>query len=276
MPRTDYHSHTPLCLHAEGEPEAFVEKALALGMSTYGIADHAPMPREREPFDAWRMRCSELPDYLRWIDRAKAAARGTGLTILAGLECDWLPGIAPWVEQLRREYDWDYLIGSTHYLRAGLSVDDAIFANDCITGSAEGDWAAYWSAMLDMVQSGLFDVVGHIDLVKIWNRRPSGDLMRYYEPVLNALEGSGLVVELNTAGWHKPCAEQYPSTPLLRELLRRHIPLAINSDAHHPEHLSRDWERAHALLTHLSGDTLREYDHPALHSHTPLHVYGSL
>ncbi len=276
MPRTDYHTHTPLCLHAEGEPEAFVEKALALGMSTYGIADHAPMPQEREPFDSWRMRCCELPSYLRWIERAKEAAQGTRLTILAGLECDWMPGIAPWVEELRREYEWDYFIGSVHYLGTRGTVDDAVFANSCITGSPEGDWGAYWAAALELVQSGLFDIVGHLDLVKIWKRYPQGVLAPYYEPVLEALEGSGLIVELNTAGWHKPCAEQYPSAPLLGELLRRRIPVAINSDAHHPEHLSRDWEEARTLLSSLSGSPLREFSHPAIHSRTPLTVYGSL
>ncbi len=276
MPRTDYHTHTPLCMHAEGTPEAFVEKALSLGMSAYGIADHAPMPRAREPFDLWRMRCSELPDYIRWTERAKEAARGTGLTILAGLECDWLPGIAPWIEQLRLEYDWDYLIGSTHYLGACGSVDDAIFSSACITGSTEQDWAAYWTAVCDMVQSGCFDMVGHLDLVKFWNRFPEGELMHWYEACLNAMEGSGLVVALNTAGWHKPCAEQYPAVPLLQELLRRRIPIAINSDAHSPQQLSRDWERAHELLHTLSNGSLHSFELPALHSRSPLTVYGSL
>ncbi len=276
MPRADYHSHTPLCLHAEGEPEAFVEQALALGMHSYGIADHAPMPPEREPFDNWRMRCDQLPAYLDWIERARAAARGTGLRILAGLECDWLPGLEGWVEQLRREYDWDYLIGSVHYLPSGDSVDDSVFANRSITGTTEGDWDAYWQSVHGMVAGGLFDIVGHIDLIKIWKRRPAGELMRWYRPTLNALEGSGLVVELNTAGWHKPCGEQYPAAELLRELLARRIPLAINSDAHRPAELSRDRERALALLNALCPTGLRAFTTPARHSRTPLHVYGPL
>ncbi len=276
MPRADYHSHTPLCLHAEGEPEAFVEQALALGMHAYGIADHAPMPREREPFDNWRMRCDQLPGYLSWIERAREAAHGTGLHILAGLECDWLPGIEPWVERLRGEYDWDYFIGSVHYLGSGESVDDAVFANRCITGSAEGDWYAYWQSLREMVRSGLFDIVGHMDLVKIWNRRPAGPLMPFYEPALAAIEGSGMVVELNAAGWHKPCAEQYPSEELLGALMERRIPIVLDSDAHRPADLSRDWERARGLLASLCPRGLREFTHPAKHSKTLLHVYGPL
>ncbi len=64
MPRTDDHTHTPFCLRAEGEPKVFVKKALALGMSAYGIADHAPLPPHLEHIAPLRMRCRELPDSL--------------------------------------------------------------------------------------------------------------------------------------------------------------------------------------------------------------------
>ena len=77
MPRfmpADYHTHTPLCRHAEGEPEAFVEAALAAGLTEYGISDHAP--QVPEPFDDWRMLEAELPEYFRWIERARVHAGG--------------------------------------------------------------------------------------------------------------------------------------------------------------------------------------------------------
>ncbi|MCB1134396.1 MAG: PHP domain-containing protein, partial [Verrucomicrobiae bacterium] len=50
----DYHTHTPLCLHAEGTPEEYVDAALAAGVTEYGISDHAP--QTPEPFDDWRMK----------------------------------------------------------------------------------------------------------------------------------------------------------------------------------------------------------------------------
>ena len=65
----DYHSHTPLCQHAEGNPAAFVEAAVAAGLSEYGISDHAPV--HPEPFDDWRMRESELPAYFDWLAEAR-------------------------------------------------------------------------------------------------------------------------------------------------------------------------------------------------------------
>ena len=274
MQRTDYHTHTPLCQHAEGTPQAFVQQALALGLTTYGIADHAPMPPEQEPYDEWRMLSSDLPRYFDWIEQARAAA-GNQLQILSGLECDWLPDIAPWITELRRRHNWDYLIGSVHYIFRHKSVDDSLYAETSISDSVEEDWHLYWQAITAMVRSGLFDIVGHIDLVKIWGHIPEGDLMRFYTPALDALQESGMAVEINTAGWHKRCAEQYPTTPLLRELLQRRIPIVIDSDAHSPEHLSRGWEQAVTLLRELAGTQLRQFDHPAPNnSNTILKAYG--
>lgn len=275
MLRTDYHTHTPLCRHAQGEPEAFVAQALALGMHSYGIADHAPMPPEKEPYDDWRMFYAELPQYIDWIDRARAAAAGSALNILYGFECDWVPGIAPYIEMLRRQHKPDYLIGSVHYLPTGGAVDDSVYANKCLTGSVDEDWSLYWSSVLSLVNSDLFDIVGHIDIVKIWGRVPQGDLMRYYEPVLAALENKQMSVEINTAGMHKHCAELYPAVPLLRELLRRHIPIVINSDAHAPQHLSRGWHEALELLRSLTSSNLRQFEF-ATHSGAILQAYGSL
>ena len=275
MLRTDYHTHTPLCHHAQGEPEEFVAQALALGMHSYGIADHAPMPQESEPYDDWRMLTEELPQYFAWVHRAKTAAAGTGLNILCGLECDWVPGIASHIEKFRNNYQFDYLIGSVHYLPTGGAVDDSVYANKCLTGSIEEDWELYWSSVLELIDSGLFDIVGHIDIVKIWGRVPTGDLMRYYEPVLNALQKQHMAVEINTAGLHKHCAELYPAAPLLRELLKRHIPIVIDSDAHYPEHLSRGWQEALELLQELSDSKLRQFE-LTTRSGAILQAYGSL
>lgn len=276
MLRTDYHTHTPLCHHAAGEPEAFVAQAVQLGLHQYGIADHAPMPPDTEPYDNWRMLSAELPAYYGWIDRAGAAAKEASIQILCGLECDWVPGIEPWIQHLRTLYPWDYLIGAVHYLPGNGSVDDSLYADKTLTGSVKEDWQLYWESIENMVRSGLFDIVGHVDLVKIWGRVPQDDLMPYYEPVLRALQDSNMAVELNTAGWHKHCAEQYPSIPLLRELLKRRIPIVINSDAHYPQHLSRGWEEAVALLRQLSDNKLQQFEFPVSGGSTILHAYGSL
>lgn len=240
----DYHTHTPLCRHATGTPREYVAAAVRAGLTEYGISDHAPMPDE--PFDDWRMDCAQLPDYFHWIEAARAAAPD-GLTIRAGLECDWVPGVERWTEALGNSHDWDYLIGSVHYLGEKWDFDNPLWIPRWEKINVEEVWTDYWNAYAAMARSGLFDILGHPDLVKKFGFRPEGDLKRFYEPVIEAVAASGSVLEINTAGWYKPCKEAYPAPEFLKLACEAGVPIVISSDAHAPEELGRDFDRARAL-----------------------------
>ena len=95
-----------------------------------------------------------------------------------------------------------------------------------------------------MADSGLFDILGHPDLIKKFGHVPEGDLSRYYEPVVDAIAASGAAIEINTAGWHKPCKEAYPSMGFLELACSAGVPLVISTDAHSPDEVGRDVERA--------------------------------
>lgn len=248
----DYHTHTPLCLHATGTPQEYVQAALLAGLREYGISDHVPMPEE--PFDDWRMKQSDMGAYLDWIREAGELAVPQGLPVRAGLECDWFPGIEPWVEHLRNLHEWDYLIGSVHYLGEKEEFDNPYRMDFWNRTDVEDAWEQYWARFRDMAASGLFHIMGHADLIKKFGFRPSGDLRRYYEPALEAISHSGACLELNTAGWRNKCGEQYPDALFLNMAADMGIPLTISSDAHRPEDVGRDFERA-AALAKESGHT---------------------
>jgi histidinol-phosphatase (PHP family) len=95
-----------------------------------------------------------------------------------------------------------------------------------------------------MADSGLFDILGHPDLVKKFAHVPDGDLSRFYEPVIDSIAASGSAIEMNTAGWHKPCAEAYPALGFLELACSAGIPLVISSDAHAPDEIARDFHKA--------------------------------
>lgn len=239
----DYHSHTPLCRHADGRPEAFIDAALRAGLSEFGISDHAPVLPE--PFDDWRMFETELPDYLAWVERARAHAAGR-MPVRIGLECDWLPGGEAWIEDLAGRAEWDYLIGSVHYL-GDWDFDNPKWLGRWAAEDVARVWQHYWETYGRMAESGLFDILGHPDLVKKFGHAPEGDLDRYYEPAVDAIAASGSIIELNTAGWHKPCAEAYPAPRFLELACSAGVPLVISSDAHRPDEVARDFDRARAL-----------------------------
>ncbi|TAE77077.1 MAG: histidinol-phosphatase HisJ family protein [Verrucomicrobia bacterium] len=250
----DYHTHTPLCRHANGTPEEFIAAGKIAGLSEYGISDHAPcLP---EPFDDWRMLESELPDYFDWIDRARSAAAGT-LAVRSGLECDWLTGCESWIEKLAARYPWDYLIGSVHYLGT-WDFDNPKWLGRWAQSDVDAVWALYWKTYAEMAASGLFDVLAHPDLVKKFAHRPTGDLDRFYDPVIAAIAKGGSAIELNTAGWHKPCAEAYPHPRFLQLAAQAGIPLVISSDAHAPDEVGRDFPHAIELAKAAGySETLR-------------------
>lgn len=237
----DYHTHTPLCLHATGTPEEYAAAANAAGLLEYGISDHAPVLPE--PFDDWRMRESQLPEYLEWIERARAVA---AMPVRSGLECDWLPGCGHWIDDLASRHSWDYLIGSVHYL-GGWDVDNPKWLGRWAESDVDGIWTAYWKAYADMADSQLFDILGHPDLVKKFAFRPEGDLDRFYIPTIDHIAVSGSAIEINTAGWHKPCAEAYPHPRFLELACQAGIPLVISSDAHAPGEIARDFPAAIAM-----------------------------
>lgn len=236
----DYHTHTPLCRHATGEPEDYVDAAIRAGLTEYGISDHAPA--QPEPFDDWRMLECQLPDYFDWILRAKARA-GDSLEVRTGLECDWLKGCETWIESLANRYPWDYLIGSVHYLD-GWDFDNPAWLGRWAKTDVDAAWTRYWQSYTAMARSGLFDILAHPDLIKKFSYRPQGDLRRFYEPCIEAIASSGSTIEINTAGLHKPCAEAYPEPRFLELAAEAGIPLIISSDAHAPDEVARDFPLA--------------------------------
>jgi len=235
----DYHVHTPLCRHAVGWPLEYARRAVELGLDEIGFADHNPMP---EPFDDWRMTIDELPRYIESVEEARAAF--PGLRIRLGLECDFLAGREDWLEELAGMAEWDFLIGSVHYIAPGWDVDNPKWIGRFREQPVEEIWEMYWAAYERCIRSNLFDFVAHPDLAKKFGFRPEGDLRRYYEPAIQALVDTGTAFEINTAGLRKECRELYPAYDFVLMARQSGVPLLINSDAHDPAELAAGFPEA--------------------------------
>jgi len=109
-------------------------------------------------------------------------------------------------------------------------------------------YAIYFGLVQQAASSRLFDTLGHLDLVKIFSVYPESDLSPLFEETARIISRSDVVVELNTGGLDRPCAEFYPG-PQWLELLRTHdIPVTLSSDAHHPTQIARHYQQAVSLL----------------------------
>lgn len=250
MPPADYHMHTPLCHHATGAPEEYARVALDRGLTEIGFSDHNPMP---EKFDDWRMGIDDFPRYLEMIRETREAFAGS-LAVKLGLECDFLEGCESWIEDLGSRAPFDYLIGSVHYISPEWAVDDPDpkwTARWEDPDSVEEIWNTYWNLYTRCIASGFFDILAHPDLVKKFGFRPGGDLRRFYEPAITAARDADAAFELSTAGLRKPCAEMYPAREFLELAHAAGIPLVISSDAHHPDEVGAEFDRAVALASEV-------------------------
>ncbi len=241
---TDYHLHTPLCHHAEGLPTDYLAVAKTLGLAEIGFSDHNPMP---EPFDDWRMDWADFPRYLELVEQAKQQAEACPVRL--SLECDYLAGREHWLEQTLALANWDYLIGSVHYIAPGWDVDNPKHLNRWRqSGAVEEIWALYWSLYEKCIRTGLFTFCAHPDLAKKFGFRPAGDLRHYYEPVIQAFVDTRTVMEVSTAGLRKDVREIYPCQELLEMAFSAGVPIVINSDAHAPSEVGQDFDQALNLV----------------------------
>ena len=227
----DYHMHTPLCRHAEGEPSEYAARARQLGFTEIGFSDHSPMARD--DFDDWRMRLDQLDEYVEQVHRAQR--EHPTLTIRLAMEVDYLPGQEDWIRELAARHPWDYLIGSVHYISGGWDVDSPFKRERWATADVDAVWGEYCERLRQAAASGLFEILGHVDLPKKFRFLPRRDLGELFAPIFAAAKATRTAIELNTAGLRKDCAEIYPSLPLLKQASAAGIAITFGSDAHKPE-----------------------------------------
>jgi histidinol-phosphatase (PHP family) len=245
---TDYHTHTPLCGHAEGHPRDYALAAQKAGLAEIGLSDHNPMPTQ---FDEWRMAPHQLPEYLMLVEEARRDF--PYFPIRLGLECDFISGYEDHIRHLLTQAPWDYLIGSVHYVRTPVpgssgtetwDLDSPRHLKKWDYNDVELIWSLYFAEYAQMARSGLFDFLAHPDLVKKFCRVPKGDLSRFYKNAITAIAESGVALEVSTAGLRKDCGEIYPSKQFLEMAFKAKIPIVINSDAHNPAEVAYAFDKA--------------------------------
>ena len=256
----DLHNHTPLCNHAEGTVSMYVEAAIVKGIQYFGFSDHAPM--EFDP--KYRMSFDQMALYESWINEAKAKYSDK-ITILLGYEVDYLRNK---VDPRVLSADVDYLIGSVHF------VDEWGFDNPEFIGRYEHEdidviWQKYFDAIEEMANAKLFDIVGHLDLIKVFKFLPNKEISTLAYKALEAIKKADMVLEINMSGLRKPIEQTYPSKELLEIAYALEIPITFGSDAHKPEQvglydthvieLAREVGYTHCAIFHKRKRTLIEF-----------------
>ncbi|KAA1177113.1 histidinol-phosphatase HisJ [Paenibacillus sp. FSL R5-0475] len=261
----DYHTHHERCGHAVGKLEEYVQRGIQLGLQQLGLSDHLPLihvdPASYYPEMAMPM--AELPRYVEECLTLKERYRGV-IDLRVGLEADYIEGYEDQIREILSPYPWDYLIGSVHFLGEWDITDYRQV--DGWEGKDELEvYRLYYDAVKKSALSGLYDIIGHMDVIKRFGygpQTPEGKAeVRMLElETLKVIADSGIAMELNASGLTKPCAEMFPAEHLLQEAFKLGIPLTLGSDAHDPAKLGDGLQEARSMLWHTGFRELAVFE----------------
>jgi histidinol-phosphatase (PHP family) len=246
---TDYHVHlrpddlaaTPRDHFTAPNVERYLERAREAGIEELGVSEH--VYRFSEALEVWdhalwrRYATDDLGAYCDFV-------RSTPLRL--GIEMDFVPGREDRIANLLEAHEFDYVIGSVHFVGAH-EVDNDEY-DIWGTGRQPAEiWRRYFETLAEAARSGLYDVLAHPDLVKVWGRArpmPERDPRFFYEPAVEAIAESGVAVEVSTAGLRKPVGEIYPAPAFAAMCAEAGAPFALSSDAHVPDDVGHEYPRA--------------------------------
>src|SRR3954451_6215033 len=263
---TDYHVHLR---QDEGENTAeeafraenaqrYVEMAAERGVKALGVSE--PVYGFRQALDVWQhpfWRSEAQDDLDEYCEFVRAET-----SLALGIEADFVPGAEDKMATLLEARDWDYVVGSIHFLR-DAAIDMRGDWDIWRSGDPDKVWRRYFEMLGEAARSGMFDILAHPDLVKVWGSGapvPDRDPRFYYELVMDGIADSDVAIEVSTAGLRKPVEEIYPAPSFLEMCLEAGRPIALSSDAHTPNDLAYRYDEALESLDSLGVSELALFE----------------
>ncbi len=268
MSWTNYHSH---CLHCDGtDPmEAYLHEAIRQKIKIYGFSSHAPLTFPT----TWAMPYERVAQYLEEAHHLKQKFQDL-LEVYLGMEIDFIPEVAGPTTSFIRSLKLDYVIGSIHFVDTfedgthwEIDGKTAVFkkgVKQIFKGNVKKAVKRYFELTRQMLKEQCPDILGHLDKIKIHNRKEfffdeeEDWYQKEINKTLNVLAKSGAILEVNTRGLYKKKVQStYPSPSILKKALDLKIPVMINSDAHHPEEVSQQFEETAKMLSEIGYKELQ-------------------
>lgn len=246
----DCHMHTELCGHACGTPGDMFRAVAESNLIGAIMTEHLPLKPELDPEGIYSMRGDV--DLLYVAELRDMRFDWDGADLVIGAEADWLSSDPEWtrksVESARRQ-GVEVVLGSIHFID-GWAFDDPAFIHEWERVDVDRMWEQYFSEWIKAAKSGLFEVMAHPDLVKKFGYRATNERELIQEAARIVAE-AGVLVEVSTAGWRKPVAEQYPSVEFIKACIEHGGNFTLGSDAHAPSEVGYEFDRAADLLLSL-------------------------
>ena len=238
MITADLHSHTRYS-HGASTPQEMYAAACTAGLKLLGFTEHSPRPLGFDYTNEYREQLSRfMPTYAREVCELRDNAAPDACQVLFGMEMDWLEGQADFARQACTAYDFDYLLGSVHFI-GHWGFDDQASDWDILSQEeCERNYVRYFQSWREMIASGMFQIAAHPDLIKIfsvddfhrWLELPAS--MDLVGDALTAVRDAGMAMEISSAGLRKSCREIYPGPKILHLARNLGLPITFASDSH--------------------------------------------
>jgi len=268
-----------MCGHAEGTPEEYINVAIKKGISEFGFSDHAPLPEYLR--EGITMSPLETETYINMVaELTKKYA--SQITIRTGFEVDF-PSFNSFDLKYLKDERIDFIIGSCHFISqynmdivsgmstSKLSEDEWAFDNPYTISEFDKHdvddlYHVYYTIIFEAVNSRMFDIIGHFDLMKKFGHRPKKDFKYIIQKIAQNMSKYDIAAEINTSGLLKPVKEMYPSEEIINIFFDNNVPITLGSDSHSPETVGYAFDKAVNMIkkigyTKISGFAKRKrYD----------------
>lgn len=245
----DYHMHTTFC-DGENTPEELVISAIEKGLTEIGIAIHSYVF-----FDETVCKKEEdVGKFFKTVSSLKGKYKDT-IKVLCGIEQDYY--------SKPPAYDFDYIIGSVHYLKQGETYLPLDISPSQVDGFVEkyydNDYLLlaedYYNTLENVVTKTGADIIGHIDLItKFIEKGTYFDIKgeRYLaaaKKCIDKLLPFEKPFEINTGAISRGYrTTPYPSSDLINYIKEKGGKLILSSDTHSKENLCFQFDKWEKLL----------------------------
>ncbi|MBN4064950.1 histidinol-phosphatase, partial [Dehalococcoides mccartyi] len=238
------------CEHGHDTLREILEAAVAFGFTTFGVTAHAPAASDstdRRFLYEEEIAAGHSPDDLskKFSDFASASAQfainfGGQLEVLRGAEIEVVPedSFADYASIIRTQYDFDYLIGSVHWVdempfdTSRADFDKAV-AN---RGGLEPFLIRYYELVELMIEQVSPEIIGHIDLPRLFSdgapEHESSSVVAIVDRVLQKAAATGAILDLNVSALRKGLTTPYPSPRIVKRATKLGVSFCFGDDSH--------------------------------------------
>lgn len=249
------------CCHAEDTLEAVVRAYIDQGFAWFGITEHMPPPDDRflypdeiaAGFDAGRL----YERFTRYMAAARALQQkyASSARMFVAFETETYTGSLAFAESLRRTFRPDYVLGSVHHVNdIPIDATAAQYLESAdVSGGIDALYCDYFDRQHDMLQTLKPEVVGHFDLIRIFDkdyrlRLAKPEIEKRIDRNLALIKKHDMILDFNVRALAKGMAEPYVSAPILQKANAMGISVVPGDDSHGVGSVGLNLDRGMAIL----------------------------